>query len=160
MHWLSFDQLRLPSQSLHNFLFDRAIVTSKMTSAFASFAPTIPPSNGTTTHSRGPSPNRGFSIPSKQALQFDGLTTQSQALWREQAKIDESKQIRLVKLSHMRYMHTDLKEITHFLRGSCIWLSPWTWLYTGGFVEQMNVRWKWKSNLEVNEGRILWLKAS
>lgn len=84
-----------------------------MTKSFASFNP---PGNAITS-SREPSPNRGFSIPSKQALEFDGLATESIATWKHNAKVEERDQIRLVKLSHMRYMHTDFKDITTFLKG-------------------------------------------
>jgi hypothetical protein len=37
--------------------------------------------------------------------------------WRKREGIDPSKQIRITKLSHMRYQHPDLAEITTFLRG-------------------------------------------
>jgi hypothetical protein len=36
--------------------------------------------------------------------------------WRTEVDIDISKQIRLVKLGHMRYQHLDLETITTFLR--------------------------------------------
>ncbi|KAL2855154.1 Glyoxalase/Bleomycin resistance protein/Dihydroxybiphenyl dioxygenase [Aspergillus pseudodeflectus] len=36
--------------------------------------------------------------------------------WKERSKIDTKNQIRLVKLSHMRYQHPDLEEITIFLQ--------------------------------------------
>ncbi len=44
---------------------------------------------------------------------------QSLSDWRSQNNIDASKQIKLVKLSHIRYQHPDLDEITRFLQGSC-----------------------------------------
>ena len=44
-----------------------------------------------------------------------GQNTESIHQWRQTNNIDPSKQIRLVKLSHMRYQHPDLDEITTFL---------------------------------------------
>ncbi|KAE8154285.1 Glyoxalase/Bleomycin resistance protein/Dihydroxybiphenyl dioxygenase [Aspergillus avenaceus] len=45
-----------------------------------------------------------------------GSERESIAAWRARCNIDTSKQIRLVKLAHMRYQHPDLNEITAFLQ--------------------------------------------
>jgi hypothetical protein len=37
--------------------------------------------------------------------------------WRARNNIDVTRQIKLVKISHMRYQHPDLEEITRFLEG-------------------------------------------
>lgn len=63
--------------------------------------------------SREPSPNRGASVPDTQAVPGEH---ESLAAWREKNKIDPAKQIRLVKIAHMRYQHPDLSEITTFMR--------------------------------------------
>ena len=60
------------------------------------------------------SPNRGVSAPDTVA---SGNEHESLKAWREKNAIDRSKQVRLVKLAHMRYQHPDLAEITTFLRG-------------------------------------------
>merc|ERR1712000_210505 len=75
--------------------------------------PTFPiaPSNGTV--SRGPSPNRGQSLRDVDAVGPDG---EDKREWQKQRGIDRSKQVKLVKLSHMRYQHPDLNKITTFLR--------------------------------------------
>lgn len=65
--------------------------------------------------SREPSPNRGASVPDVTAIGEEQESLQS---WRQRVGIDPSKQIRLVKVSHMRYQHPDLAEITKFLRGT------------------------------------------
>jgi hypothetical protein len=44
----------------------------------------------------------------------------SKASWRKANGVEASKQIRLVKLAHMRYQHPDLQQITNFLRGKRI----------------------------------------
>lgn len=65
--------------------------------------------------SRGPSPNRGASVPDFKAVA--GNSTESQEAWRKARGIDRSKQVKIVKLSHMRYQHPDMNVITTFLRG-------------------------------------------
>lgn len=65
--------------------------------------------------SRGPSPNRGASVPDNQAI---GEESTSQKAWLSEQGIDKSKWVRLTKLSHMRYQHEDLNQITIFLRGT------------------------------------------
>lgn len=64
--------------------------------------------------SRGPSPNRGVSLPDFQAI---GPEKEPKTAWRELRGIDQSKQVRITKLSHMRYQHPNLAEFTVFLRG-------------------------------------------
>lgn len=67
--------------------------------------------------SRGPSPNRGASVPDVECLKGD---SESKRAWQRKRGIDLSKQVRLVKLSHMRYQHPDLNRITTFLRGEFV----------------------------------------
>ncbi|KAI8663839.1 VOC domain-containing protein [Fusarium keratoplasticum] len=43
------------------------------------------------------------------------LEFEDQDAWRQRLKIDVSKQIRLLELAHMRYVHTDISAITQFL---------------------------------------------
>ena len=64
--------------------------------------------------SRGPSPNRGASTLDVDAI---GPDSESKAAWQKARRIDRSKQVKIVKLSHMRYQHPDLQVITTFLRG-------------------------------------------
>jgi catechol 2,3-dioxygenase-like lactoylglutathione lyase family enzyme len=66
-----------------------------------------------TQQSRGPSPNRGASIPDYLAI---GPESESKESWRRSNNINKSKQVRIAKLAHMRYQHPDLQEITTFLR--------------------------------------------
>lgn len=61
-----------------------------------------------------PQRTRGSAVPDVDAV---GPEQQSQSDWRSQNNIDVSKQIKLVKVSHMRYQHPDLDEITTFLQG-------------------------------------------
>lgn len=62
-----------------------------------------------------PEPNRGGPVSD---LVSDGPhRQQSLAEWKKQRKCDDTKQIRLVKLAHMRYRHPDLGVITEFLQG-------------------------------------------
>ena len=65
--------------------------------------------------SREQSPNRGFSVPEDQAISSN---RELSAEWQKRNGIDPLKQIRLVRIGHMRYQHPDLSEITKFLRGS------------------------------------------
>ena len=46
-----------------------------------------------------------------------GEDCESKREWQKKRGIDTSKQVRLVKLSHMRYQHPDLNKATTFLRG-------------------------------------------
>jgi len=64
--------------------------------------------------SRGPSPNRGSSLPDFQAI---GANRAQKLEWLQSRGIDRSAQVKLTKLAHMRYQHPDLLEITKFLRG-------------------------------------------
>lgn len=59
-------------------------------------------------------PCHGASIPDVVAI---GEEQESLAKWKEQCGIKPENQIRLVKLSHMRYQHPDLDAITVFLQG-------------------------------------------
>jgi len=63
--------------------------------------------------SREPSPNRGQTVPETDAIPPH---RESQSQWRERNNIDPAKQIKLVKVSHMRYRHPDMALITKFLR--------------------------------------------
>jgi len=67
--------------------------------------------------SRGPSPNRGASVPDNEAAAGNPV---SQKSWLSEEGIDKSKRIILRKLSHMRYQHEDLDQITTFLRGNSL----------------------------------------
>lgn len=64
--------------------------------------------------SRGPSPNRGSS---KRDVEAVGADSEKKRDWQRKHGIDPSKQVRIKKLSHMRYQHPDLNKITTFLRG-------------------------------------------
>lgn len=57
--------------------------------------------------------NSGRSVPDIEAV---GPGSETIAQWTKNNGIDSSKQIRLVKLSHMRYQHPDLEEITTFMK--------------------------------------------
>ncbi|KAI4149279.1 MAG: hypothetical protein LQ340_004709 [Diploschistes diacapsis] len=63
--------------------------------------------------SRETSPNRGVSELDLKAI---GSERQEIKEWIKNAGIDTSKQVRLVKPSHMRYQHPDLAVITKFLK--------------------------------------------
>ncbi|KAJ5082898.1 hypothetical protein N7532_011941 [Penicillium argentinense] len=56
--------------------------------------------------------NKGASIPDTVAVGSEQETIET---WRHRSKIDQSSQIRLLKLAHMRYRHPDLEQITAFL---------------------------------------------
>jgi hypothetical protein len=64
--------------------------------------------------SREVSPNRGAAIPDISDKGPEGMT---QSAWRSAYGIEPSKQVKLVKLSHMRYQHPNLHKISTFLRG-------------------------------------------
>lgn len=57
--------------------------------------------------------NSGRSVPDIEAV---GPNSETIAQWRKNNRIDPFKQIHLVKLSHMRYQHPDLEEITTFMK--------------------------------------------
>ncbi|KAL2825363.1 MFS transporter [Aspergillus cavernicola] len=57
--------------------------------------------------------NRGASIDDVVAI---GRDQEPLAAWKERCKINPESQIQLVKLSHMRYQHPNLDEITPFLQ--------------------------------------------
>jgi hypothetical protein len=59
-------------------------------------------------------PNRGTTIDANEAT----LDKQTGAEWQKQARIDTTKHVKLVRLSHMRYQHKDLDSITTFLKGT------------------------------------------
>ncbi|OCT49465.1 trihydroxytoluene oxygenase [Cladophialophora carrionii] len=59
-----------------------------------------------------PPTNKGESLDSWSA---GPLEYEDQKKWRERLNIDVSKQIRVVELAHMRYMHVDIDKITQFL---------------------------------------------
>lgn len=65
--------------------------------------------------SRGPSPNRGASVPDTNTKAIPDQASKRE--WQKKRGIDPSKHVRIVKLSHMRYQHPDLNKITTFLRG-------------------------------------------
>jgi hypothetical protein len=60
-------------------------------------------------------PNIGASVDAQKALKMPGWDSISISAWKERENIDESKHIKLLRLSHMRYMHPDLSEISQFL---------------------------------------------
>lgn len=65
-----------------------------------------------TTVSRGPSPNRGASVPDNSTKESSVTQTE----WLASANVQRENWIHLSKLSHMRYQHEDLDQITIFLR--------------------------------------------
>lgn len=67
----------------------------------------------TSAASRETSPNRGASVEDIKAI---GPESKPLSEWQKDAGVDPSKQVKLVKLVHMRYQHSDLAEITTFLR--------------------------------------------
>lgn len=72
------------------------------------------PSTSGNALSRGPSPNRGALVPDNKAI---GPESKPQSDWLSEHGIDKSRWVRLKKLSHMRYQHENLDQITSFLRG-------------------------------------------
>ncbi|KAH8892627.1 Glyoxalase/Bleomycin resistance protein/Dihydroxybiphenyl dioxygenase [Thozetella sp. PMI_491] len=60
-----------------------------------------------------PEPNYGFTVSDLEAM---GPEQQSVTDWEAKNDIDPSKQIKLVRLTHMRYQHPDLDKITEFLQ--------------------------------------------
>ncbi|KAF2864872.1 Glyoxalase/Bleomycin resistance protein/Dihydroxybiphenyl dioxygenase [Massariosphaeria phaeospora] len=77
--------------------------------AFDDFQEKITPNNP----SRETSPNRGASLPQEAAI---GPDRKSLHDWQKINNIDRDAQIKLKRVSHMRYQHPDLAEITTFLR--------------------------------------------
>jgi hypothetical protein len=59
-----------------------------------------------------PTPNYGSAVPDHEAM-ADSEPADS---WRARCGVDPTKQVKLVKLAHMRYQHPDLEEITTFLK--------------------------------------------
>jgi hypothetical protein len=59
-----------------------------------------------------PVPNHGSTVPDLDAMPDN----EPASVWRERNCVDPSKQIKLVKLAHMRYQHPDLEEITIFMK--------------------------------------------
>lgn len=57
--------------------------------------------------------SKGASVPDTDALGKDSESIQD---WQKKNGIDTSKQIKLVKLAHMRYQHPDLDQITVFMK--------------------------------------------
>ncbi|KAF7196451.1 Metapyrocatechase 2, partial [Pseudocercospora fuligena] len=57
-------------------------------------------------------PNRGVTIPDIEAI---GPESEPLQQWQKRVGIDRSKQVKLVKLAHMRYQHPDLPTIRKFL---------------------------------------------
>lgn len=58
--------------------------------------------------------NHGASVPDIVAI---GPDRENITEWQTRCGINRNEQIRLVKLSHMRYQHPDLEQITIFLEG-------------------------------------------
>lgn len=58
--------------------------------------------------------NHGASIPDLIAM---GDEQENVTDWQRRCGINKDSQIRLVKLTHMRYQHPDLDQITTFLQG-------------------------------------------
>ncbi|RFU34063.1 hypothetical protein B7463_g2297, partial [Scytalidium lignicola] len=59
-----------------------------------------------------PKPNHGASVPECDALKSDVKLHN----WQKKVGIDASKQVKIVKITHMRYQHPDLDVITTFLQ--------------------------------------------
>lgn len=66
-----------------------------------------------TPHGDVQQPNAGATIPDLEAI---GPESQTLAAWQKDVGIDPARQVRLVKLAHMRYQHPDLDTITRFLQ--------------------------------------------
>jgi hypothetical protein len=64
--------------------------------------------------SRRVSPNRGAAVHANDA----SLEIESVAVWQKNNGIDTTKQVKLVRLSHMRYQHKDMAKITTFMKGT------------------------------------------
>jgi len=59
--------------------------------------------------------NEGSAVPDLIAV---GHQQEDVQTWRARNKVDLANQIKLVKISHMRYQHPDLDEIVQFLGGT------------------------------------------
>lgn len=62
-----------------------------------------------------PSPNKGYSLSAPDAMKYAGWEQMPLDQWMEREQIDKSQHIKLVRLSHMRYMHSNIESITNFL---------------------------------------------
>ena len=63
--------------------------------------------------------NHGVSLSDVVAV---GDNKENLKVWRERVGVVANKQIRLVKLAHMRYQHPELDSITTFLQGKFVLL--------------------------------------
>jgi hypothetical protein len=61
----------------------------------------------------GVSPNYGVTVDAKHVIPGQ----QSLEAWRQEVGINVEKQVKLVKLSHMRYQHKNMEAISTFLPG-------------------------------------------
>ena len=60
--------------------------------------------------------NKGYTLPAGEAMKMSGSQPTSISDWKASEKIFEGSQIRLVRLSHMRYQHPDFTSISGFLQ--------------------------------------------
>lgn len=60
--------------------------------------------------------NKGYTLPAAEAMKMSGWEPKSISDWKAGQNIDESFQICLVRLSHMRYQHPDFATISGFLQ--------------------------------------------
>jgi hypothetical protein len=60
--------------------------------------------------------NKGYTLPAREAMEMIGWDRMSINDWKARENIDEKSQIRLVRLSHMRYQHPDFTAISTFLQ--------------------------------------------
>jgi len=63
-----------------------------------------------------PPRNEGYSLPAPEAMKYSGWDQFPLDEWKKREGIDASSQIKLVRLSHMRYQHADIPAITEFLQ--------------------------------------------
>jgi hypothetical protein len=59
--------------------------------------------------------NKGFTLSAFDAMKYSGWDFLSISEWKRKEGIVDSERIKLVRLSHMRYMNTDFEAITKFL---------------------------------------------
>lgn len=57
----------------------------------------------------------GYSLDAPEAMKMAGWDRLAIDDWKKREQIEESKRIKLLRLSHMRYVHPDLDAITRFL---------------------------------------------
>lgn len=76
----------------------------------------LSPTNKRETSSTPDITNKGYTLPAGEAMKMSGWEPMSISDWKAREKIDESSQIRLVRLSHMRYRHPDFTSISKFLQ--------------------------------------------